>query len=163
MFLRQIPDPGLRPRSGVVARGAPGSQAGSDHFWFAPLLQDQTSSGVPSVRLNAGSSRHRCRKTSTYEPPVCIHRWFEPPLQVNKMTLVPLWPNVGSSMHLPRTCSSPLEVKVKRCAAVPLQSQMSILFRSAVLLRKSSTHLPAKPLIGPPVGGGGGGVCMMSS
>src|SRR5580700_10629735 len=151
-----MPDPGLRLRSSVAARGVPGHLAGSDHFWFAPLLQDQTTSCVPFVRLNAGSSRHRCRKTSTYEPPVCIHRWFEPPLQVNRMTLVPLWPNAWSSMHLPCTCNSPLEVKVKRCAAVPLQSQMSILLRSAVLLRKLSTHLPAKPVIWPPGGGGGG-------
>src|SRR6266568_8069884 len=89
-------------------------------------------------------------------------RWFAPPLQVNSSSLVPLPREAGSSRHLPKTRSWPLDANTQRCAAVPLHRKRSILFLLAVPLWKSSTHLPAKPLIGPP-GGGGGGVCEASS
>jgi nucleotidyltransferase/DNA polymerase involved in DNA repair len=63
---------------------------GTLHCWLEPPLQVHRSSCVPSVVLNAGSSRHLPDTGLTISPLTAIHCWFAPPLQVHSSMSVPL-------------------------------------------------------------------------
>src|SRR6266700_8096331 len=98
------------------------------HFWLAPPLHDQISTGLPLAVPPLVTSRQRPDSAPTTVPSeFSVHCWFAPPLQSQICTLVPAvvaWP--GTSRHLlPYTCSSPLDSEVHCWFAPPLQSQMS--------------------------------------
>src|SRR5579859_2799767 len=64
---------------------------GSVHLWLAPPLQSQSSSWVPLVVLELGSSRHRPEAGLTSSPEeLACHCWLPPPLQVQSSTRLPL-------------------------------------------------------------------------
>src|SRR5436305_2046770 len=117
---------------------------GMAHCWFEPPLQSQISSWVPFVTLNPGSSRHRPDTGLTSIPFTASHCWLPPPLQVHSSTRVPLAvPAPVMSMHEPLILMVPSVWMVQFCAAVPLQSHISILVPLAPELELSSTHLAA--------------------
>src|SRR5690348_1657943 len=101
----------------VVGTSPPSGEQGgyptvdANQCWFVALLHFQTTSWVPSFFEEAGSSRQYWppRAFMTHSPlALCVHFSLAPPLQVYRITLLPLPPVRWSLRHLPLCFSWPL-------------------------------------------------------
>src|SRR6266581_4761695 len=126
---------------------------GRCHCWLLPPLQVHSTSWVPLVVLNPGSSRHLPEAGLTSSPFTACHCWLAPPLQVHHSMRVPLAVLAPvMSMQPPSICRVPLLATVQFCAAVlPSQSHICTLLPGVPLPLLLSTQLaPLSPAtIGP--------------
>ena len=143
----------------ALAAGPPGPDPepgyGTLHCWLAPPLQAHRSSWVPSVLLNAGSSRQPPEAGLTSSPLTAIHCWLAPPLQVHSSISVPLaWLAPVTSRHWPLMPMVPLLSIVHCCeVALSLQSHICTLVPGAAEPALSSMHSAvSSPAMTSPVG-----------
>src|ERR1700733_10038393 len=112
---------------------------------------------VPSVVLEAGSSRHMPEVGFTSSPPDASHCWLAPPLHVHHSISVPLvYLAPVMSMQPPSMVSVPLLLTVQFCAAVlPSHAHICTLLPSVPLalllstqsaLSSPATIVPVAPL-----------------